>query len=506
MKKLKIALLLGICAALAAGTVSWLSRQTVSEKFSTANNSVMSEVVFGDPSPSHWAPPTYHAPQLTSRPLKSAAELSTFAADVDTASFTLARSALQNGYMPSSNAIRVEEFLNYFHYDYPQPPAGRPAAVRIETAPSPVDRDTMLMSIGIQAGTPAELPPVHLTFLVDVSGSMSWALPLAKLSMQAAVARMRPQDRVAIVTYSGSTEVVLASTSAAEARTIVRAIDGLNAAGGTAMGAGMQLAYDIATRNAGAGRVSHVMVMSDGDANIGARNPGEILDDIRSAVADGVTLSTVGFGNGAYNDRMMEGLANAGNGNYIYVDTEDEVANFTRKLQSMLHVIAKDVKIQVEFDTLAVASWRQIGYENRQLAAHEFRDDRVDAGEIGVGHQVTALYEVKLRSFATSAQTLATARFRYKEPTGSRASEVTTVVRVGDIQRNLAKTSDNFRFQTAVALFAQGLATQSVNKQVVADLVQGSIGDHPERRQILTMLQQVNRPSSVASTCQGVCF
>ncbi len=461
--------LAAIVAVASIATVK-LFGTTVSQKFNHANQTVMNEVVFGDgPSYAPRGPVFAARPAKVHVPIESPDvaltrddALSTFSIDVDTGSYTLARRALEGGWAPDPQAVRVEEFVNYFRYDYAMPPLTRTGSVHMEAAPSPFSTTgrTHLLRIGLQARALRDRVPVHVTFLVDTSGSMQSRdrLPLAQQSILTTVAGLQHGDQVAIATYAGSTSVVLESTPVEQLRAIRKAVDSLKAHGGTAMSSGMELAYQIAAQHAGERRVSRVVVLSDGDANIGRIGSADMLTSIRSYADEGVTLSTVGFGTGNYNDRLMEQLADAGNGNYTYIDSAAEIPLvFGDRLDSLLHVVAKDVKVQVEFNPEAVTSWRQIGYENRQLADREFRDDRVDAGEMGAGHQVTALYEVTLGQGVSPAETLATVRFRHKEVGENRAQEASTEFAVGVVRGRIGDTSDDFRFQAAVAAFALSL-------------------------------------------------
>ncbi|MEC9397191.1 MAG: von Willebrand factor type A domain-containing protein, partial [Myxococcota bacterium] len=353
--------------------------------------------------------------------------LSTFAIDVDTGAYVIARRKINAGGLPPKASVRVEEFVNYFRYEYAQPKSG-PFAVSLEAAPSPftAKKDHYLMRVGVQgkALTSKERKPVHLTFLVDVSGSMNTPdkLGLAQESLKILTNNLKPGDTVALVTYAGNTRVVLEPTGMYERGKILNAIGELTAGGSTAMASGMDLAYKQALTNFKRDHVNRVIVLSDGDTNIGPRNQEEMFKEIKKYVDEGVTLSMIGLGMGNYKDTTMEQLANKGNGNYYYIDTIKESRKvFGEQLDGTLQVIAKDVKIQVEFDKKAVKSYRLIGYENRDIADKDFRDDKVDAGEIGAGHTVTALYEVVLDE--SSASTIATVRIRHKKPDGYKATE-----------------------------------------------------------------------------------
>jgi Ca-activated chloride channel family protein len=346
---------------------------------------------------------------------------STFSVDVDTASYTLARRKLRDGQWPAPESVRVEEWLNFFRYDYPAPTGSAPLAVHLDAAPSPFTPGRHLLRVAVQGrDVPArERKPAHLTFLVDVSGSMQGAdrLPLAQRALRLLVDRLGPRDTVALVTYAGHTSLVLPHTPATERTRILAAIDALSAGGSTAMGSGLELAYQQARAVLQPGHVSRVLVLSDGDANVGTTSHEAILQRIAREVKAGVTLTTLGFGVGNYQDARMEQLADKGNGQSLYVDSLLEARRvFETQLGGTLEVIAKDVKLQVEFDPRQVLRYRLVGYENRDIADRDFRNDAVDAGEVGAGHSVTALYELELAPGA--GQGLATVRVRHKAPEG----------------------------------------------------------------------------------------
>ncbi len=385
--------------------------------------------------------------------------LSTFSVDVDTASYTLVRRKLREGYLPPTGAVRVEEFVNYFPYDY-RPPSSDPFAVHFEATPSPFNPRTHLVRVGVQGKKVAfdQRKSVHLTFLVDTSGSMSSSdkLGLVQSSLKTLTSELEDGDTVSIAAYAGSAGLVLAPTPMSEKADILRAIDRLRSGGSTAMGQGIQLAYAQAERSFHEGAVNRVIICSDGDANVGPTSHQELSTFVREHARNGVTLTTLGFGSGNYNDTTMEQLANDGDGNYYYVDSEKEAKRiFVDKLTGTLQVIAKDVKIQVDW-TDQVEAYRLIGYENRDLADHQFRDDRVDAGEIGAGHQVTALYEVALVPGASGE--LATVRIRNKAPgPDAPASERAYELSAGAVRSSLGEGSRPYRISVAAAYFAEML-------------------------------------------------
>jgi Ca-activated chloride channel family protein len=441
-------------------------------------------------------------------PFVSAEEdrLSTFAIDVDTGSYTFARRFLRQGQAPAASSVRVEEWINAFHYDYAGPEGEHPFAIHMQAGPSPLSDETQLLRVGIQGErlTEAERQPVNLTFLVDVSGSMSSAdkLPLAQQALEVLVGNLRDDDSVALVTYAGRTGVVLEQTKIGGNRErIVAAIGNLRSGGGTAMSSGMQLAYENAYKFLDGKSTSRVIVISDGDANIGHTGHRDMLQQIRTYVSEGVTLSTVGVGNGNYRDNLMEQLANAGNGNYSYFDSIDAAEKvFGTDLVGTLQVIAKDVKIQVEMNPAVVAEYRLLGYENRDVADKDFRNDKVDAGEIGAGHSVTALYEVKLLPGAELASDIAVVRVRYKQPRGEVATEVAEAFTAAHVKPSFSHLDHNTRFAAAVSLaseifrgspYAKGHTLEDAYRLAS----QSAAGSSPEERREFVELLRRNMAS-----------
>jgi Ca-activated chloride channel family protein len=344
--------------------------------------------------------------------------LSTFSIDVDTASYAIARRHLNSGALPPYQAVRVEEFVNSVDYDYAAPEEGA-FSVHMEAMPDPFRDGHQILRVGVKAKEipPAERPPVHLSFLVDVSGSMSSydKLGLAKESLKLLVDHLGPEDTVGLATYAGQTSRVLEPTPASDKATIKSAIDGLSAAGSTAMSSGIDIAYDMASKGFVSGHENRVLILSDGDANIGATSWDQMLTQIKGHANNGITLSTIGFGMGNYQDTLMEQLADHGDGQSVYIDGEAEARKlFVEQQNGSLITVARDTKIQVEFDPASVRAYRLIGYENRDIADADFRNDRVDAGEVGSGHDVTALYQVLLRD--DYERNLATVRVRWEQP------------------------------------------------------------------------------------------
>ncbi len=403
-------------------------------------------------------------------------KFSTFSIDVDTASYTISRKKLNAGIIPPPSSVRVEEFVNYFKYDYPSPEEGA-FSVHLEGAPSPfvAKGGDYIVRVGVQGKRlkTSERKPVHLTFLVDVSGSMGAPdkLPMAQRALQILLSNLKKGDTIALSTYAGHTAEILPPTGVENKKKIANAINNLRSGGGTGMSSGMESAYKSAMKNFQAKHVNRVIILSDGDANIGPKSHKEILSRIKHFADEGVTLSTIGLGMGNYKDTMMEQLANKGNGNYYYIDSAREAKKiFGEQLNGTLQVIAKDVKIQVEFDPKKVESYRLIGYENREIADEDFRNDRVDAGEIGAGHSVTALYALKLSKGASGK--LATVRIRAKKPDGHKASELAFDLLRSSIRDNLADASKDFQFQMGVVEFAEVLRKSPYAEGITLALIQ----------------------------------
>jgi len=404
---------------------------------------------------------------------------STFSIDVDRASYGNVRRFINRGQKPPKDAVRIEELVNYFSYDYPAPTGDVPFAVTTDVTTAPWNASHRLVRIGIQGKKIplGELPPSNLVFLIDVSGSMADAdkLPLLKSAFRLLVKELRPQDRVAIVVYAGSAGLVLPSTPGSEKRRILDAIDELEARGSTAGGAGIRMAYDVAKENRIDGGINRVILATDGDFNIGVSSDAEMVRLIEEKREQGTTLTVLGFGTGNLKDSKMEKLADHGNGHYAYVDGFNEARRvFVREIGGTLATIAKDVKIQVEFNPTRIASYRLIGYENRLLRDEDFNDDRKGAGDLGAGHSVTALYEVVpvgapdadsargsdplryqdrgARSGTASTDELMYVKLRYKKPSGSDSRLLTHVVR-----DRISDPSADFRFAAAVAEFGMVL-------------------------------------------------
>lgn len=437
--------------------------------------------------------------------------LSTFAADVDTASYTIMRRKVTEGQLPPQAAVRVEEFVNYFSYAFPDPAPGTPFSVVMDAAPSPLSPGRHILRVGVatKAKHESERKPANLVFLVDVSGSMNGPdrIELAKQSLRILTQNLKEGDSVALVTYAGSTRLVLERTGVENKARILAAIDDLRAGGSTAMASGIDLAYQQALEGAKPGAISRVIVLSDGDANVGSHTHDEILKLIGSHVKQGVTLSTIGFGMGNYKDELMEQLANKGNGNNFYIDSLAAAKKvFEQQLGSTLEVVAKDAKLQVDFDPAMVARYRLVGYENRDVKDTDFRNDKVDAGEIGAGHQVTALYEVELTEQGKQAKApIASVRIRHKAPNSDRATEAAFPM-VGGPAATFASASADFRFAFAVAAFADvlrgGQDAEHWSLAQIRDLAKAAAGDSEERQELLALVGKAiaikDRTASVA--------
>jgi Ca-activated chloride channel family protein len=403
--------------------------------------------------------------------------LSTFSVDVDTAGYSITRRYIQNDQLPPKSAIRIEELINYFDYDYAPPNDERPFAVHTETGKSPWNGDHLLARIAIKGKEfpSGERPPVNLVFLLDVSGSMDAPnrLPLVKSSMKMLVNELKGTDRIAICVYAGAAGTVLPPASCDNKEKIISALNKLNAGGSTAGGEGIQLAYNLAKQNFDPQAVNRVILCTDGDFNVGITNRGDLVDLITREAASGVYLTILGFGMDNFQDGRLKQLASKGNGNYGYIDTIDEAKKIlVEQLSGTLVTIAKDVKIQVEFNPAVIGAYRLIGYENRVMADEEFNNDGVDAGDIGAGHTVTAFYELipagaeadalpkrdplkytqQPAGLPANKNELLTVKIRYKLPHGTESELIEFPVDKASVKAAGKETPD-FLFAASVAGF-----------------------------------------------------
>ncbi|MCP3165828.1 YfbK domain-containing protein [Myxococcus qinghaiensis] len=383
---------------------------------------------------------------------------STFSVDTDTASYTLTRAYLERQALPDEQGVRVEEFVNTFDYGYADA-QDAPFGIHVEGFPSPVRKGYQVVRIGVKARevSDAQRKPSHLVFVIDVSGSMNLEnrLGLVKRALRMLVEELDERDFVSIVVYGSQARQVLSPTSATQQDRLLAAIDGLYSEGSTNAQEGLELGYRIASEHRMKGGINRGILCSDGVANVGVSDADGIWAKVKDFAAQGITLSTVGFGMGNYNDALMERLSHVGEGNYAYVDGLKEAHRiFVQNLTGTLQVVAKDVKLQVEFDPKDVSLYRLLGYENRMLTKQAFRDDRVDAGEVGAGHAVTALYEVKLREGATQVGTL---RIRYKTPEGGDSKELETKLPVTALRADYALARSTTRLAYVAAAFAEKL-------------------------------------------------
>ena len=405
-----------------------------------------------------------------------ASPLSTLSVDVDRASYSNVRRFINQGQKPPADAVRIEEMVNYFDYNYPSPTGNDPIAINTELTECPWDKDLKLLHIGIQAKkiNTDKLPASNLVFLIDVSGSMEEAnkLPLVKAALKLLVSNLRAQDKVSIVVYAGNAGLVLPPTSGDRKATIIEALDKLEAGGSTAGGQGILLAYKTAEANLVKGGNNRVILATDGDFNVGVSNENDLEDLIVQQRDKGIYLTCLGFGMGNYKDSKMELMADKGNGNYDYIDNIQEAQKtLVSEFGGTLFTVAKDVKAQIEFNPAKVQGYRLVGYENRLLNTEDFKDDKKDAGDMGAGHTVTILYELiptgvkssymrdndglKYQTVKvdnnTDGNELATVKFRYKQPDGNISKEI--VHPIGDRTTDIAGASENTRFAASVAMF-----------------------------------------------------
>ena len=457
------------------------------------------------------------------------APLSTFSIDVASAAYANVRRYIEQMHrLPPKDATRIEELINYFNYHYPSPTGDQPFAVHTEVSKAPWNPNHRLVHIGLK-GKNVDLrtaPPSNLVFLIDVSGSMGRPnkLPLLVAGFKMLVQQLRAVDRVSIVVYSNQVRLVLPSTSGAHKQRIMQVLESLRAGGSTNGGAGIQTAYEEARRHFIPGGTNRVILATDGDFNLGITSTGELTRFVRRQRRSNIFLSVLGFGRGNYKDNRMETLSNQGNGNAYYIDNILEARKvLVKELGGTLITIAKDVKIQVEFNPTKVSRYRLIGYENRTLAAKDFNDDKKDAGELGAGHTVTALYEVvpagskpmkpqvdplkyqtrRLSASARSSNELLTLKLRYKRPQGTRSTLINRVV--NDTVRPLLKTSDSFRFASAVAEFGMLLRGSkhraAASYEAVIARARAAVGADPQGYRT-AFVQLVRKAQALAGVAQ----
>jgi Ca-activated chloride channel family protein len=457
--------------------------------------------------------------------------LSTFSIDVDTASYSNARRFLNDGTLPPKDAIRIEEWLNYFSYDYPEPIAKEPFSVTSEVSACPWNGSHRLVRLGLKSQqiSQAETPARNLVFLVDVSGSMmpENKLPLLKRGLSLLAENLRSNDTISIVVYAGASGLALPATSGAERARVRDALGRLEAGGSTNGGDGIRLAYATARQHFVKGGINRVLLATDGDFNVGTSSEGELQRLIEDERKSGVFLTVLGFGQGNVKDSTMEMLADKGNGNYAYIDSIAEARKvLVREAGSTLITIAKDVKLQVEFNPTQVSSYKLIGYENRLLAKEDFNDDKKDAGEIGAGHAVTALYEVVPKgakalptrpsvdplkyqtaptvAAAAASNELLTVNIRYKQPSSEVSSKFSRVV--VDAGLPLDQTSADFRFSAAVAeaaLVLRGAPDLSgASLDAARRLAQGALGSDVtgDRHEFISLLAKAHALTQATAT------
>ena len=443
----------------------------------------------------------------------SSSPLSTFSTDVDTASYANVRRFLNDkrASLPPKNAVRIEELINYFSYDYKEPKNEEPFYISTRIGNSIWNNETKIIEIALQTKKPniAKLPASNLVFLLDVSGSMGNAnkLPLLKKSLKLLVKQLRAKDSVSIVVYAGNSGLVLDKARGDEEEKIVEALDKLNAGGSTAGGAGIQLAYKVAQEAFIEGGNNRVILATDGDFNVGQRTQDELVKLIEKKRENGVFLTVLGFGMGNYKDGRMEQLADKGNGNYAYIDNLLEAKKvLVTQMSGTLYTVAKDVKVQVEFNPNKVHSYRLIGYENRTLANKDFNDDKKDAAEVGMGHSVTALYEIVLNSKEVKSKVddlkyqrnigtsndLATVKIRYKKPDGDVSVKMSKIIRVSDADI----TKKDFDFVQTVAGFGMLLRDSEYKKSLtfsqLIELAKNAKGEDREgyRAEFIRMMEK----------------
>ena len=425
--------------------------------------------------------------------------VSTFGVDVDTGSYTLMRRDLTAGILPSPDVVRPEEYINYFHYDYAAPTDGKPFSVLIDGAPSKFGTDLHLVRIALQ-GTPvdeSQRKQANLVFLVDVSGSMNQPnkLPLVQETLRRLVGKLRANDHLSIVTYAGYESVLLAPTAVVDKQKILAAIDGLSASGSTNGEGGIRKAYELAeqTKPAEGSTVNRVILCTDGDFNVGLTGQ-DLVTLVEKERDSGVTLTTLGYGNGGYNDGVMESLADHGNGNYAFIDAAEEIDRLIdKRFVSTLQVIAKDAKIQIDFKPESVSKYRLVGYENRVLSKEDFDDDKKDSGDLGAGHSVTAFYEVALTEAGKQTTSeLAAVHLRYKQPDGVQSDLLEKSLLGSSVASSFDAAPASFRFAAATAEYAEILRRSKHSEGArfvdVLAILNATAGTDPDKQQLIELV------------------
>ncbi|MEM9712675.1 MAG: von Willebrand factor type A domain-containing protein [Actinomycetota bacterium] len=426
--------------------------------------------------------------------------LSTFALDVDTASYSIGRQWISEGAIPPTESVRVEEYVNSFEYDYSSPRDG--LTVLADGGPSPFDQDNVIVRLGVQAEQVDERdrPDASLTFVIDTSGSMDQdgRIELVKASLIRLVEELRDEDRIAIVTYGSDSRVWLEPTRVSDDDLIVEAIEALRPSGSTNLEAGLELGYGLADEMFDRDRINRVILTSDGVANAGLTDPDGLARMIRDDADRGVQLISVGVGMGNFNDVVLETLANDGDGFYRYVNTRDEAEDlFSENLVSSLLTVAIDGKIQVEFDDDTVRSYRLLGFENRAVRDDDFRDDDVDAGELGAGHQVTALYELELWDRVDERDRLGTAQLRWEDPDSGEVIETRLELDAGVVEARWADTSEDFRLAVTAGAFAEKLRdsqyARDLSFEQIANEAEALRGRSADVRELVELIWAMDR-------------
>ncbi len=518
-----------------------LGRKAESAKYAATGMAMPSQVApapMSDALPGYRDTPHERYQKLADNPIHAVSEtpVSTFSIDVDTGSYANVRRFLNDGRLPPEEAVRLEELVNYFPYAYPLPKGDSPFGVSTELASSPWNANSRLLKVAIKASDlrVEQLPAANLVFLLDVSGSMDRreGLPMVQSTLKLLVEQLRAQDKVSLVVYAGESRVVLEPTSGAQKAKVRAAIDQLTAGGSTAGESGIQLAYQQAQQGFIDKGINRILLATDGDFNVGISD----FETLKQLAADrrksGISLTTLGFGTDNYNERLMEQLADAGDGNYAYIDNLREARKvLVEQLSSTLAVVAKDVKIQVEFNPAQVSEYRLLGYENRTLKREDFGNDKVDAGEIGAGHSVTALYEIvptgsqgwleplryrttaKAEAEGKAAAELALLRIRYKGPRESQSRLLEVPIEAEQNATPIAQASEDLRFAAAVAGFAQqlkgGQYTGTFDMAASAKLARSAKGEdrfglRAEFVQLVELAQSLQTAASTSTSTPGM--